>query len=148
MRHQLRDVHERREPVAALWASEGGIYGRFGYGIATQNARIDADRDRAFPSGSRAGKVDLVDTAEALRLMPRVYDRVRRFTPGFPSRSRAWWEHEVLVDLEERRRGSGPLRRAVLELDGRPQAYALYRMEHGGRTAFRPAPCGSRRRSR
>src|ERR1051326_8510866 len=28
---QLRDVHERGEAVAALWASEETIYGRFGY---------------------------------------------------------------------------------------------------------------------
>ena len=31
---QLRDVHERGEPIAALWASEETIYGRFGYGLA------------------------------------------------------------------------------------------------------------------
>ena len=32
---QLRDVHERGEPIAALWASEETIYGRFGYGLAS-----------------------------------------------------------------------------------------------------------------
>ena len=32
---QLRDVHERGEPIAALWAYEEAIYGRFGYGIAS-----------------------------------------------------------------------------------------------------------------
>src|SRR6266581_3065815 len=31
---QLRDVHEREEPIAARWASEETIYGRFGYGLA------------------------------------------------------------------------------------------------------------------
>ena len=31
MRRQFAGMHEeQREPVAALWASEGGIYGRFG----------------------------------------------------------------------------------------------------------------------
>ena len=33
MDHQLRDLHERGEPIAALWASESIIYGRFGYGV-------------------------------------------------------------------------------------------------------------------
>src|SRR5688572_27703094 len=34
MRRQLRDLHEAgAEPVAALWASEPIIYGRFGYGM-------------------------------------------------------------------------------------------------------------------
>ena len=31
---QLADVHERGEPIGALWASEETIYGRFGYGLA------------------------------------------------------------------------------------------------------------------
>src|SRR5438105_11399722 len=35
MRAQLDDVHERGEPLAALWASEETIYGRFGYGLAS-----------------------------------------------------------------------------------------------------------------
>src|SRR5262249_47856329 len=36
MRQQLDDVHERGEAVAALIASEAGIYGRFGYGRASR----------------------------------------------------------------------------------------------------------------
>ena len=36
MRRQLTEIHEQgREPVAALWASESSIYGRFGYAPAT-----------------------------------------------------------------------------------------------------------------
>jgi predicted acetyltransferase len=35
MRAQLDDVHERGEPLAALWASEETIYGRYGYGLAS-----------------------------------------------------------------------------------------------------------------
>src|SRR5215207_9264331 len=41
MRRQLTELHENeREPVAALWASEAGIYGRFGYGPAARGARL------------------------------------------------------------------------------------------------------------
>ncbi|MGH9292797.1 MAG: GNAT family N-acetyltransferase, partial [Acidimicrobiales bacterium] len=32
---QLEEFRRRREPMAVLSASEGGIYGRFGYGAAT-----------------------------------------------------------------------------------------------------------------
>src|SRR3989442_353326 len=32
MTAQLADVREREEPIAALWASEDTIYGRYGYG--------------------------------------------------------------------------------------------------------------------
>src|SRR5215217_507638 len=36
MRRQLQDVHDRgTEAVAALWAAEGAIYGRYGYGLAS-----------------------------------------------------------------------------------------------------------------
>src|SRR6266508_4099116 len=33
MRRQLEDVRELGEPLAGLWASEGPIYQRFGYGL-------------------------------------------------------------------------------------------------------------------
>src|SRR5262249_25632369 len=35
MRHQLADIAARDEAVAALYASEAGIYGRYGYGCAS-----------------------------------------------------------------------------------------------------------------
>ena len=35
MAHQLEQVAKRGEPLAALWASESLIYGRFGYGPAS-----------------------------------------------------------------------------------------------------------------
>ncbi|WP_435838906.1 GNAT family N-acetyltransferase [Streptomyces abikoensis] len=48
MWHLLEDVRERREPPAAPTASEPGIHGRFGYGIATHriHARVDTLRVR------------------------------------------------------------------------------------------------------
>ena len=66
---------------------------------------------------------------EALRVFPRLYDRVRRTTPGFLSRSREWWELRRLRDDPDRRPpGTGPLNRALLEIDGRPVGYTLYRI--------------------
>ena len=41
MRRQLADVRAAGEAVAALWASESVIYGRFGYGMATQQATLE-----------------------------------------------------------------------------------------------------------
>ncbi len=40
------DIDRRREPIAMLTASEGGIYERFGYGIASY-LRVDRDRPPA-----------------------------------------------------------------------------------------------------
>jgi predicted acetyltransferase len=130
MRAQLADVRERGEPLAALWASEETIYGRFGYGLASLDAMMRATRVHAAlrPDLPRVGSVRLVDRDEALRVIPQVYERVRRRTPGFFSRSKEWWEVKTLNDEPHRRHGAGVLHRAVLELGGKPAGYALYRI--------------------
>ena len=58
MRAQLADVRERGEPIAALWASEETIYGRFGYGLAAQDVMIRASRVHAamHPAAARPGR--------------------------------------------------------------------------------------------
>jgi predicted acetyltransferase len=134
MTAQLAGVHERGEPLAALWASEETIYGRFGYGLASLQLMIRADRaDSALRHDlPREGQVRLIDADEALRRLPPIYERVRRRSTGFLSRSRVWWEQRILADRPEWRRGAGPLNRAVLELDGRPAGYALYRLAQEG----------------
>lgn len=132
MRAQIDDVHERGEPFASLWASEPTIYGRFGYGHASMTHEIRLPRIRASlraGTPARAGQVRLVDTDEAAKVFPRLYDRVRKETPGFLSRSKEWWELRRLRDDPSRRpSGSGPLNRALFEQDGRPAGYALYRI--------------------
>ena len=52
------DIDARGEPLAALTASEGGIYERFGYGVATLRRITMIDRRRAelapeVPAGDR-----------------------------------------------------------------------------------------------
>src|SRR5689334_7076903 len=44
MRKQLDDLHEQGAPLAALWASESLIYGRFGYGIAAPVYRLEGTK--------------------------------------------------------------------------------------------------------
>lgn len=133
MRAQLDSLHERGEPVAYLWASEGVIYPRFGYGVASLGGAFSISRTRgafAIPF-EPAGQVRLVGLDEALELFPPLYERVAVETPGMFARTRAWWESRVLADPEWRREGAGELQRAVLEVDGRAEAYALYRLKLG-----------------
>ena len=132
MRAQLADIRERGEPIAALWASEETIYGRFGYGLASQDVMVRASRvQAALQAGlsGRTGTTRLVGHDEALALFPRIYDRVRRSSPGMISRSKPWWELRKLDDRPERRRGSGELNRVLLEIDGKPAGYATYRIK-------------------
>jgi predicted acetyltransferase len=122
MRRQLEDVRAAGEPVAVLWASEGPIYGRFGYGIAARIGRLTARRPAARvaappPPGDplRAGPA-----GEHVEAMRAVYERVRGARPGMLDRPGPWWDVR-LYDPESQRHGAHPLR-AVLVPDG----YALY----------------------
>ena len=47
------------------------------------------------------------------------------------ARTPAWWQARTLADPDWRRGGGGELRCVVLEVDGAPVAYALYRMSLG-----------------
>jgi predicted acetyltransferase len=129
MREQLDDVRSREEPLAILWASEASIYGRFGYGLATKAAKITVDHDRAVfrDAADPAGTTRLVTLEQAIDILPDVFERIRVRTPGMYARSRTWWEAGMLADPEHARRGAGPLFCCVLELDGEPEAYALFR---------------------
>jgi len=70
MRRQLDEVHEaEREPVAALWASEPVIYGRFGYGLATLGAELEVDKRTIRLRRTSDAPVDLLAPADALDAM-------------------------------------------------------------------------------
>jgi predicted acetyltransferase len=124
---QLRDVHERGEPIAALWASEETIYGRFGYGIASWagELKVSHEWDAFAEPLEGAGTMRFVTPEEARALFPPVYEAVRRERPGMTSRSDVWWEERHLRQEEDE--SSAPRRFVVLEVDGEPCGYAIYR---------------------
>lgn len=131
MRRQLTDLHEGQlEPVAALWASEGGIYGRFGYGVAARQASWRATKDRmrlrpGVPVGS--GRPVLARPEAARPHVIRLYEAAAARTVGFLSRPGRWWD-KLLTDPEHWR-GGATSRRYVLwtEQDGSVTGYATYR---------------------
>jgi predicted acetyltransferase len=124
---QLRDVHERGEPLAALWASEETIYGRFGYGLASWAGELTVPREwNAFAAPlERRGRVRFVERDEAASLLPPVWEGLRAQRPGMFARSEAWWALRALRVPDEEK--ANPKRIVVLELDGAPQAYAIYK---------------------
>ena len=130
MKRQLDDIARRGEPVAILWASEGSIYRRFGYGLASQHASIEVERGRARFIGSAPppARTRLVSQDEALDVLPPIYEAVRVQTPGMFARTRTWWDAHRLDDPEEDRDGGGPMFRVVIETEDEPDAYALYRV--------------------
>jgi predicted acetyltransferase len=129
MRFQLDDIHARGEPLAALWASESLIYGRFGYGIAAPVHELNAVKSRfAFRDDpGPVGSFRLVTREEAAELMPPIYERIRAQRNGMPSRTKEWWWHQRLY-VGPGPPGTSPRSLVVYERDGRPEGYAMYRL--------------------
>jgi predicted acetyltransferase len=132
MRRQLTELHEQeREPVAALWASEASIYGRFGYAPAAWRGGLSG---RTAELGLRAdidqgsGTVGPASAEEYRAAATGVHERVRRFVPGNMARTAGWWDR-LLEDAPDRRGGAGA-RRYLLhtEHDGAVTGYAAYRV--------------------
>ena len=86
MRRQLTGLHEeQREPVAALWASEGGIYGRFGYGVAARQLAWSGSKTKlrvrpGIPLGT--GRVVLARPEQARPHEEAVYEALRQHDFG------------------------------------------------------------------
>jgi predicted acetyltransferase len=130
MRRQLTDIHEHGAPLAVLWASEGAIYQRFGYGMATLNATIEAETTRIrfrAPHEAR-GRVRFVSSDEAQAFLPPIFERVQLQRAGFFSRSAEFWASEIFYDPPHGRRGGGPVLYVVHETDGAADGYAYYRI--------------------
>jgi predicted acetyltransferase len=130
MRRQLAEAHERGEPIATLFAAEGGIYGRFGYGLASLAGDIELPKEHARPWDDEAlGTAQLLRSDdEALEVVPGIYDRAQAETAGMFTRSRDWWQ---VRRLSRSRWHRGQRMIVVIELDGVPEAYALYRIDFG-----------------
>ncbi len=123
MKRQLADVHEAGdEAVAALWASETVIYGRFGYGLATLTADLVVSTpDVRFRTPPEAADVQLMVAPDAVDRLRLIHDAARAQCPGMIDRDGPWWDFRI-DDPEDERDGAQALRAAVI--DGR--AYALY----------------------
>lgn len=119
MRRQLDDLHDAGEAVAALWASEGGIYQRYGYAPAAWNLQVSLPHGAAFLQPVARGGVRLV--APTADVLAPIYDPVAAVSPGWPDRDAAWWRYR-LHDPEHARGDGTALQAAVTE-----GGYVLYR---------------------
>ena len=133
MEQLFRDARAHGEPLAALFASEAPIYGRFGFGVATHGLELNAESARiVFRNDPRPrGTVRLIDEEAAYSVFPPIYERVRSQRVGMLSRSEHWWRKHRLFDYEEVRRGASKRFNALVEIDGEAAAYAIYRVKEG-----------------
>jgi predicted acetyltransferase len=130
MRQQLTALHETGgEAVAALTASEPAIYGRFGYGLASEVASVEIPRaHRALRAVPRSGEVALryADKDTSLEVCASVREQVVATRPGMFRHTEPWRRGEV-ADPPSMRHGASPLRCVLAERDGRPTGYAYFR---------------------
>jgi predicted acetyltransferase len=121
LRAMCAELHRRIAvsgyPVAALYASEGGIYGRFGYGPATIAHELTVERRFAefHADAPDVGGVRLVGPAEYRGELAAIYERWRQRVPGGLIRSPVLWD-QLLAETKTF---------AFLHPDG----YALYRVD-------------------
>jgi predicted acetyltransferase len=126
MRRQFADIGAGQEAIAALFASEPGIYGRFGYGVASMHARFTIRRGEGrMPSPGPGGAVRLRTAGPDQAELAKVYEQAVAGRPGMLVRDDRWW-YAALLDPAYRREGSTPLRCVIAEDDAGPRGYALF----------------------
>jgi predicted acetyltransferase len=129
MRRQLADVSERGEAVAVLFASESGIYGRYGYGRASWHAAYRLQRgEGTLAPGAPADpglRLRIAEPLSARTELAEVYDLALAERPGLYARTGPWWDR-LLTDLHAGDGSSRQMRCVLAEDDSGPRGYAVF----------------------
>lgn len=132
MHHQLKDVYERGEPLAGLFASESVIYGRFGYGVGS--LREEWGIERAHSGYARRydcpGHFAFIDPADIGKVLPDVFLRSTLGRPGVFQKAPHLWDREAAAP-EHRQGGRGGIFYVGYYEDDRMEGYAHYRTGEG-----------------
>lgn len=133
MQQMFDDARARGQSLAMLSASEGSIYGRFGFSPATKRVRWEIERAQAafLPAPMPNGTLELTDAASVRAAWPALHDSIRRRSVGELSARPGQWD-----GLSDEASGpDGPLRYVVhRDEDGTVDGIANYRLPWG-RTA-------------
>lgn len=140
MRTQLADVADRGEPLATLIAAEYPIYGRYGYGPATEAVTLRIDTTAAAWRDDPVGTVELVDADTWAKLTAELYDRVRSTVPGHIALEPRLWRILAGIDPSPWSDGNAAKARRVVWRDsgGEVHGAAAYTVD-GSWSRNRPA---------
>ncbi|WP_063034393.1 GNAT family N-acetyltransferase [Nocardia grenadensis] len=99
LRRQLTEIAVRGEVVASLRATQGGIYERFGYGVAGSSARceIDVHRARFRETVPTAGPVRLLAPADSWEIPAKIYATAEVTWTAAIDRPSYWWRLQELL---------------------------------------------------
>jgi predicted acetyltransferase len=131
MRRMVDDTRARgTEPLMALYATDPGIYGRFGYGIATQAVSVTVPTQRGrlawAPDPEPGLRVRMVVPADVRQELAEISRRVAAHRAGGVVRTEPFWDLH-LDDDPEHRYGGSAARGFLVEDDNGPRAFATYR---------------------
>ena len=146
MERSMRDARDRGQVVAILRASETPIYGRFGFGHASDDvaATVTTAIARPLRAEPAAGSMHVVERAELYETIPELYDRCAASRVGMVDRERPFWD----LDLEPIARPTSdrgaPAEVAVVhrDADGVADAYAIYQAGWDDGFAENPSASG------
>lgn len=122
-------------PVAVLTSTQGSLYERFGFGLATRTRSLSVDTTQArFRDPGPRGTVEIVDRPDAALALARpLHDRARRRHPGALARTPAQWD--VVLSGAGPWNGFEPDRQRHIAVwrddDGEPAGYVVHRVEEG-----------------
>jgi predicted acetyltransferase len=127
MRAQLHAQHGSGDAFAALYASEGGIYGRYGYGLAGHRAFYAVPRGAVFQSTVDLGdgRIREVDKETALPLMHHLHGKVAPTRVGWLDRNKQSWEAFLVENAAELLADGNTKWRYVIH----PEGYAIYQVK-------------------
>ena len=125
---ELSAARERDEPLTSLIAAEWPIYGRFGYGPASQHVEYALSADAQW-TNLGDGRIEMVDTATLRSIAPAIYEVHRLGDHGDISRDDFSWDETTNVIGHEPWKGF-----QVVCRDGadQPVGYAMYTIDESG----------------
>jgi len=140
MQLHLDDARARGYPISGLWASEASIYGRFGYGMATEAYAVEiADAGTVVVAGGGPlDELEWIDEARARAVLPSIYAVATADRPGALRRTEVWWRERRFLEAAFARGGASRLRHVLARRDDRLVGYIAYR-QRGGFTASLPS---------
>lgn len=129
IRLHLEDARVRALPLSGLWASEAGIYGRFGYGLAAENDVVGIEHANtvAFLPGRELDELDAAEEERARAVLPAIYARAVAKRPGALVRSDAWWRERRFLDTPFMRRGASRRRHVLARRGDELVGYVVFR---------------------
>ena len=141
MKRQITAAHERDLAISVLGSSETPIYGRFGYGIASEQEKWKIDRHRtAFRREfTWDGSLKMVKTERAREVFPEVYRRAAARRSGVIEPPKPWWDD--FLDVPSERKTGKSANFYVEYRESEVEGCAVYRIKEGAVTVWLLLAC-------